>query len=120
MTSRTMTLLAGLLAISAAVPATAQTAARSATFSRYSATMAAARASANLLGNLHEVGQGNLHYRWTRGDLDVDLRDRNGRWSEPEAIWVRDALDNLPDLYIRKAIAGGMQQIYRDAALPTA
>lgn len=62
-------------------------------------------------GTLARLGNG---YRWTRGDVSIDLLDRARPWSERDAGWVKDALDLLPDLYIKKAIRGGMRRIYRD------
>lgn len=53
-------------------------------------------------------------YRWTRGDITLDLLDREKAWTAEHAGWVKDALDLLPDLYIKKAIRGGMHRIYRD------
>jgi hypothetical protein len=66
------------------------------------------------------TNQGAHRYVWARNGLSVPLDDRIGHWTDQEARWVSDGLDLLPDLYIRKAIAGGMHRIYRDGALPTA
>ena len=77
------------------------------------------RAGAGELGNL-APGEGATAYRWSRGGNVIPLVDREGRFTELEAIWVRDALDRLPDGFIRKAIAGGMHRIYRDGAIPAA
>jgi hypothetical protein len=71
-------------------------------------------------GNLTVINAGTLRYRWERNGLGFDLRDRHGTWTDKEALQVRDALDKLPDLYIRKAIKGGVVQIYRDGKLPSA
>lgn len=70
--------------------------------------------------NLTKVGQGTLAFVWERNGLRVPLEDRIGRWTDRDARWVSNALDQLPDLFIRKAIRGGMKRIYRDGALPTA
>lgn len=115
-------LLAGLLGVVAPAAARAQDHAI-ALASRYRATIAAAAARPQVqsgLGNLRAVGRGDLRFVWSRAGLSIDLRDRHGRWTEPEAVQVRDALDKLPDTYIRKAIRAGLRKIYRDGAVPEA
>jgi hypothetical protein len=80
----------------------------------------APRADAANLGTLTVVGSSGERYRWSRNGLTISLLDRHGKWTEQEAVWVRDALDLLPDLYIKKAIAGGLQKIHRDGLHPDA
>lgn len=75
----------------------------------------ASPASAAELGSLTRVGRGDLAYRWQRGDLVITLHDRDGRWSKKEALKVRDALDKLPDVLLRKSIERAkVARIYRD------
>jgi hypothetical protein len=118
-------------AVLAPAPAPAQAAAAATAYVSPAALLAAANAAYTApaaqptapagLGNLQAVtGAGDLRYRWQRDGLTLELRDRHGSWTEHEATQVRDALDQLPDLYVRKAIAGGAHQIYRDGALPQA
>jgi hypothetical protein len=71
------------------------------------------------LGNLRRVDAGGVRFRWSRGGSSIDLLDRGAAWTLQEALWLRDSLDRLPDLFIRKAIRGGMHRIVRDAE-PTA
>ena len=71
-------------------------------------------------GNLEVLKQGELRYRWVRNGLSLELRDRNGHWTDAEAIAIRDGLDKLPDLYVRKAIKGGVKKLLRDGKLPSA
>jgi hypothetical protein len=108
---------AALLVAGAAGPASAQSPPAT---SRVAWADPALFAAASDLGNLHEVNQGDLRYRWRCGAITVDLKDRNGHWTEHEAIQIRDALDKLPDLYIRKAIEGGVHCFYRDGRFPDA
>jgi hypothetical protein len=104
-------------AIATADPSTPQ---QSAAITAVSAGAIAAGAVANPLGNLTDMHSCGVAYRWQRDGLTVDLKDRDGHWTEHEAVQVRDALDQLPDLYVHKAIAGGMHQIYRDGRFPSA
>lgn len=72
-------------------------------------------AAAADLGSLTRVGSGDLAYRWQRRDLVITLHDRDGRWTEEEALEVRDALDKLPDILVRKSIERAkVARIYRD------
>jgi hypothetical protein len=68
-------------------------------------------------GSLAQVQGG---FRWTRGSIAFDLRDRHGQWSADEARMVADVLDPLPDVYLGKVVAGGVRTLYRDSALPQA
>lgn len=71
------------------------------------------------LGNLRRVEANGVRWRWSRGGNSIDLCDRGAAWSLQEALWFRDSCDRLPDLFIRKAIRGGMHRVFRDAE-PTA
>lgn len=65
-------------------------------------------------------GQGAQRWVWSRNGNSVPLVDRKKQWTDEEARAVASALDRLPDVFIRKAIAGGMKRIYRDGAQPEA
>jgi hypothetical protein len=65
------------------------------------------------------VNSGTLRYRWARNGSSFDFRDRHGHWTDTEALMIRDGLEKLPDLYIRKA-AHCVYTFYRDDKLPGA
>lgn len=69
--------------------------------------------------NLRAVGSGDLKYEWSRGGVKVELRDRHGHWTQDEAQAVAAGLDRLNDPYVRKAVSGGLEKIYRDGRVPT-
>lgn len=52
-------------------------------------------------------------WRWRRGQVSVELRHRDARWSTAEAAAVGKALDRLPDGFLRKATAVA-RVFYRD------
>lgn len=70
-------------------------------------------------GELTRHQQGSLRYRWTRGALAFELHDRAGHWTAEEAGWVAEALDSLPDVYLRRARVGA-GKMYRDGKKPNA
>jgi hypothetical protein len=106
------TVLTSLAVAAFAVPASAQTAAR------YAYTQTAAAQQGAPQGVLTTVNQGDVAYRWTRGSFSIDLVNRDGHWSSTEAQRVRDSLNLLPDVYLNKAIQGGVKKFIRDAVHP--
>jgi hypothetical protein len=76
--------------------------------------LAGSAAGSDDLGTLTRIGRGGVHYRWEKGGNRIDLCDRQVAWTDEHAGWVRDCLDGLPALYVRKAIQGGLKRIYRD------
>jgi hypothetical protein len=74
--------------------------------------------AAESLGNLSVVGQGTVAYHYARGPLSVDLVNRDGSWTLDEAKAVRDSIDLLPDVYIRKVASSGVAKLIRDADHP--
>lgn len=53
-------------------------------------------------------------WSWTRGKIDVPLRDRSCRWTRKEAEKMAQAFDKLPDVLLRRAARFKMRW-YRDA-----
>lgn len=54
-------------------------------------------------------------FRWSRNGVGVDLRDRGSRWSDDHANEVKQALDLLPDVLLRRAFVDiQVKTFYRD------
>jgi hypothetical protein len=75
---------------------------------------------AAFMGNLNIVNNGSLQYTYTRDGFYFELRSRDGSWSFQEALWLRDAIDQMPDVYLQKVQATGTYILYRDGASPVA
>jgi hypothetical protein len=69
-------------------------------------------------GNLTYVGNGSLQYQYSRDGYTFNLCSRYGTWTLQEALWVRDAIDQLPDAYLHNVQATGTQTLYRDGDTP--
>ncbi len=74
------------------------------------------------LGNLTQVSNGSLHYRWSRPgtNFTVELHDKTATWTQDEAILVRDALDKLPDKLLEKSLTKAKVKVFRRDAIPIA
>lgn len=53
-------------------------------------------------------------WRWSRGPATFDLLHRDARWTADEADAVRQALDRLPDVLLRKVAEIRVRRFYRD------
>lgn len=69
--------------------------------------LAGSAAGSDDLGSLTRIGSGGVHYRWEKGGNRIALCDRQVAWTDEHAGWVRDCLDGLPALYVRKATRAG-------------
>ncbi len=63
------------------------------------------------VGTLERLQRG---WRWSRAGATFDLLDRDARWSVAEAEAVRQSLDKLPDVLLRKVDGIGVRRFYRD------
>lgn len=62
-------------------------------------------------GTLDRLQRG---WRWSRAGVTFDLLDRDARWSAAEAEAVRQSLDRLPDVLLRKVADIEVRRFYRD------
>jgi hypothetical protein len=68
-------------------------------------------AAAQGAGTFTQVG---ADYRWSRGTATFDLKGRDAPWSAAEADAVRQCLDMLPDVLLRKVASVKVDTFYRD------
>src|SRR4051812_29929643 len=92
------TVLTSFAVAALAAPASAQQATRAAAYSRtaaaYSQTAAPAtqQGPSTPQGTLTAVNQGGVSYRWTRGNLSIDLANGQRVWSAGDAQRISDSL----------------------------
>ncbi|HBP20695.1 MAG TPA: hypothetical protein DEA08_23265 [Planctomycetes bacterium] len=73
--------------------------------------LSAVTASAQGAGNLTKTGKG---FRWKRGSITIELRDRDRKWTQAEADKITYGLDRLPNVLLEPSQRIKVNTFFRD------